>query len=87
MVNYSSILALKCMSTDAYAFFPFCVHLLFMCMTIFVFDLIICFVFACQMEELMKEVAHLREELKNKDKIITRLTHQQHQQSVSHHHY
>uniref|UniRef100_A0A8C2I2Q0 Coiled-coil serine-rich protein 2a n=1 Tax=Cyprinus carpio TaxID=7962 RepID=A0A8C2I2Q0_CYPCA len=36
---------------------------------------------AQQMEELMKEVAHLREELKNKDKIITRLTHQQHQQS------
>ncbi|XP_067311550.1 serine-rich coiled-coil domain-containing protein 2 isoform X2 [Pseudorasbora parva] len=37
---------------------------------------------AKQMEELMKEVAHLREELKNKDKIITRLTHQQHQESV-----
>ncbi|XP_048047287.1 serine-rich coiled-coil domain-containing protein 2 isoform X1 [Megalobrama amblycephala] len=36
---------------------------------------------AKQMEELMKEVAHLREELKNKDKIITRLTHQQHQES------
>ncbi|XP_050988733.1 serine-rich coiled-coil domain-containing protein 2 isoform X2 [Labeo rohita] len=36
---------------------------------------------AQQMEELMKEVALLREELKNKDKIITRLTHQQHQQS------
>ncbi|XP_016297619.1 serine-rich coiled-coil domain-containing protein 2-like isoform X2 [Sinocyclocheilus anshuiensis] len=36
---------------------------------------------AQQMEELMKEVAHLREELKNKDKIITRLAHQQHQQS------
>ncbi|XP_059376382.1 serine-rich coiled-coil domain-containing protein 2-like isoform X1 [Carassius carassius] len=36
---------------------------------------------AQQMEELMKEVAHLREELKNKDQIITRLTHQQHQQS------
>ncbi|XP_059374952.1 serine-rich coiled-coil domain-containing protein 2-like isoform X1 [Carassius carassius] len=35
---------------------------------------------AQKMEELMKEVAHLREELKNKDKIITRLTHQQHQQ-------
>ncbi|XP_056332431.1 serine-rich coiled-coil domain-containing protein 2 isoform X3 [Danio aesculapii] len=34
-----------------------------------------------QMEELMKEVARLREELKNKDKIITRLTHQQHQES------
>ncbi|XP_051578988.1 serine-rich coiled-coil domain-containing protein 2-like isoform X2 [Myxocyprinus asiaticus] len=30
-----------------------------------------------QMEELMKEVARLREELINKDKIITRLTHQQ----------
>uniref|UniRef100_A0A672P058 Serine-rich coiled-coil domain-containing protein 2-like n=1 Tax=Sinocyclocheilus grahami TaxID=75366 RepID=A0A672P058_SINGR len=36
---------------------------------------------AQQMEELMKEVAHLREELKNKEKIITRLTHQPHQQS------
>ncbi|XP_077095763.1 serine-rich coiled-coil domain-containing protein 2 isoform X2 [Siphateles boraxobius] len=36
---------------------------------------------AKQMEELMKEVAHLREELKNKDKIITRLTHQHHQES------
>ncbi|XP_051503176.1 serine-rich coiled-coil domain-containing protein 2-like isoform X2 [Myxocyprinus asiaticus] len=35
---------------------------------------------AQQMEELMKEVARLREELKNKDKIITRLTHQQHRQ-------
>ncbi|TRY96319.1 hypothetical protein DNTS_011821 [Danionella cerebrum] len=37
---------------------------------------------AQQMEELMKEVAHLREELKSKDKIITRLTHQQHQEST-----
>ncbi|XP_056623414.1 serine-rich coiled-coil domain-containing protein 2 isoform X1 [Triplophysa dalaica] len=37
---------------------------------------------AQQMEEMMKEVAYLREELKKKDQIITQLTHHQQQESL-----
>lgn len=37
------------------------------------------------MEEMMKEVEYLREELKKKDQIITQLTHHQQQESVSQH--
>ncbi|XP_052009034.1 serine-rich coiled-coil domain-containing protein 2-like [Xyrauchen texanus] len=37
---------------------------------------------AQQMEELMEEIARLREELKNKDKIITQLTQQHRQESL-----